>query len=134
MLERHETGPQGTFGRILLPGLILFTGELPWRENESNVSCIPPGEYQCSWTFSARFHRGMYLVQSVPSRTGIRFHSANLMGEKPPWKAQLNGCVALGEKLGWIDGQKAVLVSRPAIDKFERLMDRKPFLLEIKNL
>lgn len=134
-LERHETSDQGTFGRILLPGgVFLFTGELPWRENQSNVSCIPEGLYPCSWTFSERFRRRLYQVASVLSRTGIRIHSANLMGAHPPYLAQLNGCIALGEKLGTIDGQKAVLVSRPALTKFETLMGGKPFTLEIKSL
>jgi hypothetical protein len=46
---------------------------------------------------------------------------------------QLNGCIALGEKLGWMDGQKALLLSAPAVRRFEDHMGRVPFKLEIIN-
>lgn len=76
----------------------------------------------------------MYLVGPVDRRTGIRIHAANLMGDaKKGYKCQLNGCIALGEKLGWIGKQKAVLVSRPAIRRLEKLTEGKPFQLEIIN-
>lgn len=134
ILERLETSDHGTFGRLLAPGLTLFTGELPWRENKNDISCIPAGIYICHWTMSARFRRKMYLVQSVPHRTGIRKHSANLMGDSTlGLKRQLNGCIALGEKIGWMDGQKALLVSAPAMRRFETLMAGQPFELEIKE-
>lgn len=74
------------------------------------------------------------MLSSVPSRSGIRIHSANLMGDKIlGYKTQLNGCIALGEKLGWIDGQKALLVSRPAIRRMEEYFNGKSFTLEITD-
>lgn len=132
-LERIESTDQGTFGRLYLDGNTYFTGELPWRDNKSDVSCIPVGIFQCVWTYSVRFKRFMYLVQNS-TRVGVRFHPANLMGDKEKkFMAQLNGCIALGEKLGTIEKQKALLVSAPAIRKFETLMNKLPFELEIKN-
>lgn len=132
-LTRFETSDQGTFGRLSIDGYSekFFTGELPWRENASNVSCIPAGKYRGAWTYSARFRRMMYLVAPVLERAGIRIHPANLMGANPPYRAQLNGCISLGEKLGWIDKQKAVLLSAPALRRFETLMAGRPFELEI---
>lgn len=47
------------------------------------------------------------------------------------YKAQLNGCIALGERLGWIDGQKALLLSAPAMRRFEAYMQGRSFTLEI---
>lgn len=132
LLTRLDSSDQGTFGKIKVDSLTLFTGELPRRENKSNISCIPAGLYRCVWTFSPRFKRFMYLVENVPQRTGIRKHSANLMGDKSlGLKCQLNGCIALGEKLGWINGQKALLLSAPAMRRFESFMERKPFMLEV---
>lgn len=76
----------------------------------------------------------MYLVDGVPQRVGIRKHPANLMGDRGlGFKAQLNGCISLGEKLGWIEKQKAILISAPAVRRFETYMDHKPFELEIIN-
>jgi hypothetical protein len=74
----------------------------------------------------------MYEVVKVPGRGGIRMHSANLMGDASlGYKVQLLGCIALGERLGYINKQKAVLVSRPAMTHFEIAMGKRPFLLEI---
>ncbi len=75
----------------------------------------------------------MFEVESVPKRGGIRIHSANLMGDDSKgYKRQLNGCIALGQTLGRIEGQKALLLSKPAIRQFEDLMNRQDFTLEIK--
>lgn len=134
-LERHETGDQGTFGRIIAPrGLVLFTGEQPWRDNATGLSCIPLGTYRVAWTWSKAFKRIMYLLLDTDPRTGIRAHKANLMGDAAKgYRSQLQGCIALGEKLGWIDGQKALLLSAPAVYRFESSMERQPFMLEIVN-
>jgi hypothetical protein len=133
IIERLETSNQGTFGRITFGDQVLFTGELPWRNNASDISCITEGLYQCRWTYSDHFKQGMYLIEGVEKREGIRIHPANLMGDKSKgFQMQLNGCIALGEKLGSIDGQKALLLSAPAVRKFESYMNKKPFILEIK--
>lgn len=133
-ITRFDSGDQGTFGRLEMAGLSLFTGELPWRENKSNVSCIPTGIYRCAWTYSPRFRRLMYVLLDTDPRAGIRKHSANLMGDAGlGYRAQLNGCIALGERLGWLDGQKALLLSTPAMRRFEKFMGGKPFTLEIRQ-
>lgn len=134
ILHRFETSDQGTFGRIRIGEELFYTAELPWRDNQRNISCIPAGVYSCKLTMSSRFYKLLYLVLGVNMRDGIRIHSANLAGDVSlGWKAQLNGCIALGEKLGKIGNQKAVLLSQPAVRKFEKLMNGQPFILEIVN-
>ncbi len=131
-LIRFDKSDQGVFGKIYYKGHTRFTGELPDRNNQSNISCIPSGTYMVKWTRSPRFKRYMYEVVKVPGRGGIRMHSANLMGDASlGYKVQLLGCIALGERLGYINKQKAVLVSRPAMTHFEIAMGKRPFLLEI---
>jgi len=49
------------------------------------------------------------------------------------FRSQLNGCIALGERLGWLDGQKAVLISRPAVRFLEAAMGTTPFDLEVRD-
>ena len=133
-LTRLETSEQGTFGVLRTQGFRAYSGELPWRENLPNISCIPVGLYRCVWTFSPRFKRHMYLVDGVEERTGVRIHSANLMGATTKgFRAQLNGCIALGEKLGTIGRQKALLISAPAMRIFETKMNKQTFLLEVTN-
>lgn len=133
-LTRFDQSDHGTFGKLELADLHLFTGELPWRDNASGVSCVPAGLYRALLTFSPRFGKCIYLIDGVPKRAGIRIHSANFMGDASKgFHSQLNGCVALGERLGIMEGQKALLLSKPAIRKFENCMGKQPFLLEIKN-
>lgn len=134
IIERLTSDDQGTFGKLYYKDLTLFTGELPWRDNQNNISCIPDGLYKCKWTLSARFKRFMYLVDGVPDRAGIRIHSANFVGDKSlGLYCQLNGCITLGERVGLMSGQRAIMVSSPAVRRFEMMMDRKPFELEIIN-
>lgn len=130
VLQRLETSDEGTFGRLL----DWYTGELPWRNNAPSVSCIPAGEYQCVWAWSPRFKRSTYRLLSVPGRAGVLIHAANLMGDAAlGYRSQLNGCIALGEKFGWIEGQKAVLLSRPAVGRLENALRQQPFVLEVRD-
>lgn len=131
-LTRLDSSIQGTFGQIRFGEFKCYSGELSWNDNASNISCIPVGEYRCVWTYSNRFRRMMYEVVGVANRAGIRIHSANLMGDdRKGFKRQLNGCIALGERLGTIDGQKALLLSKPAIRRFEGLLRGRDFILEV---
>jgi hypothetical protein len=132
-LQRLETGDQGTFGRFSLPdGRAWFSGELPDRGNAPNVSCIPAGLYRVLWTWSPAFRRMMYLVAAVPGRSGVRIHAANYMGDRAKGhRCHLNGCIALGQRLGHIENQKALILSGPAITAMESALDRKSFELEI---
>ena len=131
VLHRIDSSPQGTFGQFVAGRLVVFSGELPDHGNASNTSRIPAGTYRCALSFSDRFMRHLYFVDRVPARAGIRLHPANLMGDNPPYRKQLNGCLAFGEKLGWIDGQKALLISAPAVRRVEEYFGGRPFTLEI---
>lgn len=127
-LQRIESGDDGTFGRLL----DWFSGELPQRGNAPSISCIPAGQYLCRKTYSPRFRRPMILVDGVEHRTGIQVHAANLMGDAAlQRRCQLNGCIALGERLGTMDGQKALLLSQPAVRGFEDYVGDDPFMLDV---
>jgi len=126
LILRGPSTEYGTFGQLIMSGFECHTLERPWRDNQSSISSIPAGKYNCYWTYSPRFKKRVYLVDGVPNRSGIRIHPANLY-------SQLNGCIALGEKLGQIEGKPAILLSQPAVRNFETLWDGKPFRLEIKN-
>lgn len=131
-LVHFDESTHGTFGRWIMPDFSLFSGELMWQDNRPNVSRIPCGRYKGIWTFSPRFQRGMYLIVPVDGRSGIRIHLGNFFGVKAlGLKCQFNGCIGLGERLGYLGGQKSLLCSAPAIRRFERYMDGKPFDLEI---
>jgi hypothetical protein len=135
-LTRFDSSDEGTFGVLWIPGFpgILFTGELPDRQNQSNISRIPAGKYKGIWCHSPRFKRNMYVLEPVPKRAGIRIHVANWVGDKAKgYKSQVNGCISLGEKLGKLGGQKALLLSGPAIRRFESFMNGRTFNLTIQD-
>lgn len=134
VLERFDESDQGVFGYVWTRGPRFFSGECPARDNRPLVSCIlPVGIHRVAWILSPRLHRATYRVLDCPGRDGILLHPANLMGDSAKgYACQLLGCIALGERLGWIEQQKAVLFSAPAIRRFEAFMGRAPFILEIR--
>lgn len=68
-----------------------FTLELPWRDNETNVSSIPVGEYNFSFRSSSR--NGWVLeLQNVPDRTNIQIHSGNFI-------RNTKGCILVGDSI-----------------------------------
>lgn len=134
-IVRERTGIDGTFGRLISDGFTCYTGELPWRDNLPGLSCIPSGTYRCVWSESPRLKRKTYRVLGVPGRSGILFHSANFVGDKSAGKkAQVQGCIALGERIGLMDGQASILVSQPAVRRFEAFMAGRPFNLEVLDV
>ena len=53
---------------------ICDTIELPWRNNEFQISCIPEGRYKIHRRFTGKF--GWHcVVEDVPDREGILIHS-----------------------------------------------------------
>ena len=133
-LTRLDSSDQGTFGQLTFGSFSCYTGELPWRDNAPLISCVPTGNYTVVWTPSPRFRKYTYRLLNVEGRSGVLIHSSNLMGDLAlGFRAQLLGCISFGERLGVMDGQKALLVSRPAVRNFEQLMKQQTFILEIRN-
>lgn len=134
ILVRLETSDQGTFGRLYIDdNEAFYTMELPWRDNKSNLSCIPKGKYKCSWVYSDHFKKSVYCLEKTAPRWGICIHAATYAGDVTKGlRNHLAGCIALGEKVGIMDGQKCLLISRPAIRRFEQITQGKAFELEIR--
>lgn len=133
-LTRLDQSDQGTFGHFVAGRLALISGELPERGNAPNYSRVPAGAYWAGFTYSPHFGRCVYLLSPTAPRAGIRLHAANFMGDsRRGYRTQLNGCIAVGEKLGWMDGQKALLLSAPAVRRLETYFAGRPFQLEIRE-
>lgn len=132
VLNRIESGDQGTFGVLKLDsGLMLFTVELPWRNNLPEKSCIPEGEYECRWRASPKFGN-CYHVLNVPDRSNILFHAGNFGGDVDlGFKSDLLGCIAPGLKICRMFGQMAVSKSRTALDRMHLDLKTAPFMLSV---
>lgn len=90
-LIRVGQSAAGTFG-VLRIGQVPFalTLEQPWRDNETNISCIPPTEYICRRVHSPKFGE-TFEVQGVERRSHILFHKGNTI-------ADTKGCILVGEQ------------------------------------
>lgn len=132
ILIRNETSTVGTFGRLVFGNdFSCYTGELPSRNNEKGKSCIPAGVYIFVWSKSPK-HGHCYEAENVPGRSDIQIHAANWMGDKEKgFKCQLLGCIAPGMLVDQLEGQKAVISSKKALQMLEDYLERKTFELEI---
>ena len=105
--------PDGTNGKLEVEGkLICLTIELPWKENEKRVSCIPEGKYFISKRYSKKFQFHLEVLD-VKNRSFILFHPANNA------QKELNGCIAPVTKLS---GPGLGLDSRKAFIKLKNLV------------
>lgn len=105
--------PDGTNGKLLYEGkLICNTIELPWKNNERRVSCIPEGKYFIRKRYSQKFKWHLEIVD-VKNRSLILFHPANNALK------ELNGCIAPVTKLS---GPGLGLMSRVAFEKLKKMV------------
>lgn len=92
---------------------LCHTIELPWKDNQRNVSCIPEGRYKIAPRHTEK--RGWhYVLEKVPNRSFILFHPANNALK------ELRGCIAPVTK---ISGHGKGLESRRANDLLKFLLD-----------
>lgn len=127
LVREHPPRSDATLGWLYAPGFTLRTIELPWKENRRRESCIPPGKYRCTFleaSASGRYRR-VYHVTDVPNRDGILIHPANRASE-------LLGCIAPGMDEGTIGGERAVVSSRLALERFVAAMGARDFWLEVR--
>ena len=105
--------PEGTNGKLECEGkLICKTIELPWKMNETKVSCIPEGKYFIKKRYSNKFQWHLEII-NVKNRSLILFHPANNALQ------ELNGCIAPVTKLS---GPGLGLMSRKAFSKLKNLV------------
>ena len=105
--------PYGTNGKLECEGkLICNTIELPWKNNETRVSCILEGKYFIKKRYSQKFQWHLEVLD-VKNRSLILFHPANNA------LLELNGCIAPVTKLS---GPGLGLMSRKAFIKLKDLV------------
>ena len=136
-LVRQPSTDLGTFGVFAIAdsNFTCVSLELPWQDNQPNISCVPVGSYMCTWRWSQSHNRNVYHVENVPGRTAVEIHSANIT-------AQLLGCICLGMGIaifpaGTFSGievaTKGVQGSKIAVASFEQIMNQTNFTLVISN-
>jgi Family of unknown function (DUF5675) len=121
--------PEGTNGKILSQGgLIAYCIELPWKNNLTQVSCIPEGRYELEKRWSPKFLRHLQ-VMDVEDRDLVLIHPAN------DALHDLKGCIA---PVSFLTAPGKGIGSRVALKKltalvFAALDQCKPVFLTIKK-
>ena len=126
IIERFAYTPMGTFGKLTLDGFECYTVERPWVNNQSKVSCIPEGEYTLIKYNTPKFGNVYAVVGGTLSlypdnehqRSAILIHPANVSSD-------LEGCIGLGDTLGYVKSQWAVLNSAVTLRSFMHITDGK---------
>lgn len=132
ILTREESKDYGTFGVIRLEnGLEFETLELPDKNNQRQISCIPKGTYPCKIVNSPKFGQ-VYGVLEVPNRANILIHAGNYGGDvEKGYRSDILGCILLGKGRGTLNNQPVVVNSKVALKEFMSALNDEPFELEI---
>ena len=93
LLIRDTFTDKSVMGELFINGeRICDTLELPWRDNQRSVSCIPAGEYKVRFRYPRESASRDYLhllIKDVPNRDYILFHRGNTAKDS-------RGCVLVG--------------------------------------
>ena len=112
ILNRKYTA-KGTNGELILNGeRVCYTIELPWKNNQSQVSCIPEGVYELKKRYSPRFKEHL-ILSGVVRRKYILIHPANDALQ------ELKGCIAPVTQL---TGEGKGTESRKAMQQIKKVI------------
>ena len=94
LILRDTFTDESTLGELFLNGeRFCDTLELPYRDNQRGVSCIPIGEYSVRFRYPRESGSRDYLhllVKDVPNRDYILFHRGNSAKDT-------RGCILVGQ-------------------------------------
>jgi hypothetical protein len=114
LIVRDTYNATETFGKLYINGVFICdTLELPWRNNERSVSCIPKGKYQVVHRQSAKYKNHLHIID-VPGRSLILIHPGNSAKDT-------NGCILPG----MIRSANSLLNSKIAMDEIMKLTFKK---------
>ena len=104
---------EGTNGKLMVDGKIFCsTIELPWKENQRQISCIPEGRYRIMKRYTPRFGYHI-MICDVPNRSNILIHAFN------DALAESKGCIA---PVTTITGRGRGVFSRLALARLVQLI------------
>jgi|TARA_R110000823_G_scaffold40627_2_gene107551 hypothetical protein len=125
-LKRISSSHKVTIGALidLNTGLpVMVTLELPNRNNQRSISCIPKGIYLCN-PYSSKKHKDVYQLMDVSDRSYILIHIGNTVKD-------IEGCILVGSEFGELNGVPAVLESRKAFNRLQSSVGEESFELVI---
>jgi hypothetical protein len=124
-LVRVGSSHKGTFGVLrFLSVPFALTLELPWLNNEMEISCIPAGLYTCQFVRSPKFGP-TYEIMNVPGRSHVLFHKGNTVEDT-------HGCILVAEEFGGTFDNPTIVSSQKGFAEFMALVSgQQTFELDI---
>ena len=117
-IQRLSYSRTETMGIMRINNLRFFTLELPWLDNQKNISCIPTGEYNYIKRVSPGKGYEVIELVDVPDRAYIQIHLGN-------YTRQIEGCILPGTGLKDID-QDGVIDVTNSEEAFNQIMNHAP--------
>jgi hypothetical protein len=125
IIDRYSNEKEQTIGKFFLldnnNSVIkeFHSMELPWLDNQQNISCIPTGNYKAVIHYSPTFGKCLW-IKDVEGRSEILIHAANFFYD-------LRGCIAIGKDLYDIDGDSYIDItsSRDSLTELMELLDNQ---------
>ncbi|PKH88325.1 DUF5675 family protein [Colwellia sp. Bg11-28] len=91
-INRTSHNTSSLTGEMYINGeFMMHTLELPWNNNRSFISSIPPDTYEALLRYDKN-DKWRLELKGVPNRSGIQIHIGN-------WPSQIEGCVLVGNKV-----------------------------------
>lgn len=121
LLKTIHENIHGTFGVMIGMSdqmILCVTLEKNWRNNEQNISCIPPGLYHCEWNPK----QGVFEVLDVPGRTEIQIEGFN-------YESESLGCIGVATTLTY----RGILNCEGAMIDIRDYTDCEPFYLKVER-
>ena len=126
-LIRLETGSTETIGVLKLNDLIqCYILEPPKFGNQVNKSCIPTGRYYCEKYYSEKYKTKCLALSNVPGRKYIAIHYGNTAKDT-------TGCLLTGLYAGKLDGKRAVLQSKNALQYLMNRVENGTYLTIVEG-
>jgi hypothetical protein len=88
-LIRYLSDDRGTLGLLRIGSKYFYTLELPYKDNQKNISCIPNGLYKTELYVRPSSKQTVIHIKDVPNRGAILIHIGNTI-------ADIQGCVLVG--------------------------------------
>jgi hypothetical protein len=125
IIDRYSNEKEQTIGKFFLldnnNSVIkeFHSMELPWLDNQQNISCIPTGNYKAVIHYSPTFGKCLW-IKDVEGRSEILIHAANFFYD-------LRGCIGIGKDLYDIDGDSYIDItsSRDSLTELMELLDNQ---------
>lgn len=126
-LTRFQQDEKATLGNILYNNVSLcYTLELPWKNNQHDISCIPEGKYKCVAYISPKSKKDVWLLLNVPGRKEIEIHIGNFI-------INSIGCILVGDQISNYKNYPVINNSDKTMAKLKIIMP-KEFWLNINCL